>query len=548
MSINIGTKTIIRDGLVFHVDPSITSQYILSEVEVLVVGGGGGGAGDFGNGGGQGGGGGGGVVYRPVHSVIPGSATSITVGAGGDRGLGSTQAGRSNAMHGRKGSNSSFGDLIAYGGGGGAADDADSSTTSGASGGGGGYTGTKQGGIPIEGQGNRGGNHSTYPSDSGWYSGGGGGGAGTPGEHGHSSSRSQTTNKGGRGGEGLGFWISGSYKIYGGGGGGATYNRGYGGSGGSGGGGSGGSGWPSTGTNGEDGVNGLGGGGGAGGGPSSGGNVGGNGGRGGSGVVIVRYPGPQKASGGDQIISLEGYTIHTFYSNGTFTPFNTLPTNNSTIYGLEDLSGNGNNSETERFVSPTYKSANGGYLNFNGNQRIQFHVNGEVDCKCFEYAVRYYQEIISSPNTDMAPYYAGGVSIACESIHDPYRNGFNVGSWTGGFNGETISWWTPTQINSSYGAITITDTVSLNWHIVTVNWVGDEWEIWLDGTKRITFGHSSQGPAGNMGGVYGIILGYSPGFNYYFSGDIGFARMYDRSLTDSEILHNFNLQRGRFGI
>jgi hypothetical protein len=45
---------------------------------------------------------------------------------------------------------------------------------------------------------------------------------------------------------------------------------------------------------------------------------GGSGGRGGSGIVVMRYLGPQIATGGT-VTSIGGYTIHTFTSNGTFT-------------------------------------------------------------------------------------------------------------------------------------------------------------------------------------------------------------------------------------
>jgi hypothetical protein len=43
-----------------------------------------------------------------------------------------------------------------------------------------------------------------------------------------------------------------------------------------------------------------------------------NGGSGGSGIVIVRYPGSTKATGGT-ITSGNGWTVHTFTGNGTFT-------------------------------------------------------------------------------------------------------------------------------------------------------------------------------------------------------------------------------------
>jgi hypothetical protein len=54
-----------------------------------------------------------------------------------------------------------------------------------------------------------------------------------------------------------------------------------------------------------------GGGGGASGSPS-------NGALGGSGIVIIRYAGAQRGSGGT-ITSAGGYTIHTFTSSGTYT-------------------------------------------------------------------------------------------------------------------------------------------------------------------------------------------------------------------------------------
>lgn len=49
-----------------------------------------------------------------------------------------------------------------------------------------------------------------------------------------------------------------------------------------------------------------------------GGGSAGNGAAGGSGRVIVRYPGPPRATGGT-ITQSGGYTYHTFNSSGTFT-------------------------------------------------------------------------------------------------------------------------------------------------------------------------------------------------------------------------------------
>ena len=41
-------------------------------------------------------------------------------------------------------------------------------------------------------------------------------------------------------------------------------------------------------------------------------------GAGGSGIVVIRYTGAQRATGGT-IVTAGGYTVHTFNSSGTFT-------------------------------------------------------------------------------------------------------------------------------------------------------------------------------------------------------------------------------------
>jgi hypothetical protein len=58
--------------------------------------------------------------------------------------------------------------------------------------------------------------------------------------------------------------------------------------------------------------------GGGGGGANSGGGGGHAGGAGGSGLVIIRYVGSQRGTGGT-VTTSGGYTIHTFTSSGTFT-------------------------------------------------------------------------------------------------------------------------------------------------------------------------------------------------------------------------------------
>jgi prepilin-type N-terminal cleavage/methylation domain-containing protein len=240
------------------------------EVEYLVVGGGGGGGNSQGSAfWGSGGGGAGGMLIGSTPLTL--QNYTITVGNGG--------ASNSN------GGNSSFGTIAtAIGGGAGGNAGGGSGGNGGSGGGKGGYSGAV--GTGINDQGNNGG------SGPGLDFGGGGGGAGAAGNN--------TLN----GGNGLQSNITGSNLYYAGGGGGYT-----GGSGGLGGGG----GQNVTGTNG------FGGGGGGGAGPSVLGRAGG------SGIVIIRYKtdgsdGISPSSTGGTKTTSGAYTIHTFTSNGTFTP------------------------------------------------------------------------------------------------------------------------------------------------------------------------------------------------------------------------------------
>ena len=252
------------------------------QIDFLVVGGGGGGGGRY-----MAGGGGGGGYLAVTDTAGSAAAYAIVVGAGG-------AGGSAESVPGSNGGNSSFNTTTAIGGGGGGSYSSIINGYSGGSGGGGsGYSGI--GGSGTTGQGNAGGNGAVYGA-------GGGGGASAVGQNGID------TNQGGDGGAG-GLW-NGNY--YAGGGGGGDYQGAGGSAGGSGVGGNGAAlnGTPTAGV-----TNRGGGGGGANGYAGGAAILGGNG---GSGVVIVRYLGSQRASGGT-VTSSGGYTYHTFTSSGTFT-------------------------------------------------------------------------------------------------------------------------------------------------------------------------------------------------------------------------------------
>ena len=522
MSFNVGLSPTVRDGLVLFLDPSSALNYTLSEVEVLVVAGGGGGGANH-----AGGGGGGGVIYRNSHPVTPGSVISVTVGSGG------ATAPTNNGPSASNGQNSVFDTLTASGGGGGGNRNDTAGTSPGRDGGSGGGGGGAQAafagcyvpGNGIKGQGFPGGRAVDI------Y-GGGGGGAGGKGFDGIGA----TLLNSGNGGPGLLYTISGFPKYYAGGGGGGYGGNVGNGKGGIGGGGNGGILTGDSGTAGEPNTGGGGGGGGA------GGTVGSSG---GSGVVIVRYPGPQKATGGT-ITQVGGFTIHTFNSSGTFTPL-TQTQLRTTFYGLQDLSGN-NNTETQS-GGVVYNSGNGGILNFDG-------VNDFLTCTPTPTLLQ------GNPNLTVMGFYRRTGNFSSKGF-------WGVGGSNAGGIGQGICNWNSSNTNEitidswSQSTFTTGQTYPLN------TWIGVAWRkiagpmtrsnctISIFNGSTLTHYTSTSltvlRPEASSNLVINSIGGLTVGSisvdtTYCSPIDVGSHLIYNRLLTDVEIQQNFNALRGRFGV
>ena len=482
-----------EDGLVLALDAANTKS-ILSAVEVLVVAGGGGGGGST-----AGGGGGGGVLYSSAVSITPGSAITATVGDGGAGTVRSDQGAPTNTS----GGNSVFGALTAIGGGRGySGSDTYTPRTSavGGSGGGGGYygggldpkgSGTSSAGTA--GQGFAGGDGAAI----GEWGGGGGGGAGGAGGAQVSDNTLRT------GGPGLGFNISGTFQYYGGGGGGGAFTSGFS-LGGIGGGGNGGDGQTYTPTAGTTNTGGGGGGGGY-------YQFGPGGAAGGSGIVIVRYQGAQRATGGT-VTSSGGYTIHTFTTVGstTFTPLT-----------WTDLSGNGNNGTLTN--GPTYSSANGGSIVFDGTDDYILITQTLSTPFTITGFVRYTDQAkILNMYMNTNPHTVLGISLNRTGIGDLY---VYIGNGSGWFA-------TPAIISS-------TNMIVNRWYQVTFTSTGSGSILYLDGVNVGTSIHSPSG----WGSSY-----YLGGAIEVMRGNIATTQIYNKALTATEVLQNYNATRRRFGI
>ena len=481
---------IVTEGLVFAIDAATPRSFNVmpTTVEALVIaGGGGGGVGSNAGGGG----GAGGVIHNTSYSLSSTTSFTVTVGAGG--------AGKVGRGSGTNGANSVFGTLTAVGGGRGGGHPQGGGSVSpntGGSGGGGSYSAA--GAAGTSGQGFAGGNGAQFaskptPNDGG----GGGGGAGAVGVAAQGSG-----GPGGNGGAGATYSTSGFPVIYAGGGGGATNDSTSMSVGGAGGGGAG----ASKANPNKSGIAGLVNSGSGGGGGNGGG---GNSGAGGSGIVIIRYLGIQKATGGN-VTTVDGYTIHTFTSSGTFL--------------LVDFVSNLVGSPPGTLINGvTFNSANKGSLGFDGvDQKITAPLT-----QTFTSALTV-ETWYKSTDTSRSHLWNFGTTSADNLNMNINDSGLTAWIYWQSGGGNAVRYSTPQLMDGEINQLVFVHEGSTN-------------KLYFNGvlvTPSSTIG--TQTFSGIPGASYNI--GNSP----FLDGKVYVNRVYNASLTAAQVLQNYNALKNRF--
>jgi hypothetical protein len=516
----------VTNGLVLELDAANIKSFGPLNVETLVVGGGGGGGGTVTGAATGGGGGGGGVLYSSALLVTAGTAYTVTVGAGG---TGNLQTGN---YAGTQGGNSTFSSLTALGGGyGSGCAPAGTAVNAGTGGSGGGAhanygaaqprygsvsSAAPTAGSGTVGQGNAGG-LGYDGADVGGQGGGGGGGAGGGGGSG------RTLYTAGAGGVGLQYNISGISTYFGGGGGGGMwYYAAAGGAGGLGGGGNGASFNNSTlATAGTANTGGGGGGGGSGyPGATNAYSVGKDG---STGVVIIRYAGPQKATGGT-ITTNNSYTIHTFTTSGTFTP------------GANWADTSGNNIVGTLTNGPAYNPASSGSIVLDG-------VNDYID-----------------RGSDLTIKATGGWTIESwvkyTLVAGTYNNVNSPANFIGSESTSYNSWywsvlenklalWNISPGGWYYGSTIIQPNT---WYhcVLVCNDAGTGYQMYLNGVAEGGT-HVAYSWNASYAGLLFRYVGKGNSVNTrYLTGNVATTKIYNRALTASEVAQNYNSTKSRY--
>jgi hypothetical protein len=504
---------IVTDGLVLSLDAADSFSYASNTLDVeylIVAGGGSGGVGSGGNAGGGGGGAGGLVIGKTTLTTF---SHSVVIGAGG---AGFTTTANTDSAKGNNGGNSSVFGITATGGGGGKSAYGNATTNAalgGGSGAGGANDGTTLRGDSVAGQGNIGG---IGISGTGFGGGGGGGGATEAGLSGVGGSSSNSSHIGGKGGDGILLNLTGNGVYYAGGGGGGQGASGTGFAlGGIGGGGRGSN--PGQVTGGSTGgatAGGVNTGGGGGGGPTRSGSNGAP--AGGSGIVIIRYRGPQRASGGT-VTTSNGWTIHTFTASGTFTVGS----------HIGDLSGNGNNGQLVN--GPTFDSNNGGSLVFDGvddavnvPNSTSLQITNNITIMYWMYVT---DQVGAQGTITKGPFsndYDYMVYLSSNSATLTfYKKNIGGTAENAGFSGTFINKWT--HVSFSLNNLTV---------------IGYE-----NGVIRATSSFNNSGIRSTTNE-----LRIGRGWSAYFPGSLSNIQIYNRALTPQEVLQNYNATKGRYGL
>ncbi len=189
-----------------------------------------------------------------------------------------------------------------------------------------------------------------------------------------------------------------------------------------------------------------------------------------------------------------------------------------------DLSGRGNNGTLTN--GPTYNSANGGSLSFDG---VDDHVNVNIPTSINAKTILAFVRVTSS----------GGDYI----VYGLDANGAD--NWFG-VNGNRVHLF-GTQISdvNNFSLSGTTNILTNTWYQIGCTIDGTTAKVFLNGiqensvTQAFTIGAWSTSPTiGRRGSIA----------QRYFPGNIANLQVYNRALTESEIQQNFNALRGRYGI
>jgi hypothetical protein len=191
-----------------------------------------------------------------------------------------------------------------------------------------------------------------------------------------------------------------------------------------------------------------------------------------------------------------------------------------------DISGN--NYIGTLLNGPTFSTANGGSLTFDGTDDYVSIPNSTSFSNFTAEVIIYPTAYPGNAAAAISTEYPGTNSTVNFAI------GFNVSTWFGGFFNASSGGWH--QIDVSLPPLNV-----YSYYTLTYN--GTQMLFYKGGSIIGTFNTTDIAAGGNP-----IRIGRRWDLGDYFPGRIDISRVYNRALSQGEILQNYNAQKSRFNI
>ena len=199
----------------------------------------------------------------------------------------------------------------------------------------------------------------------------------------------------------------------------------------------------------------------------------------------------------------------------------------------KDISGNGNNGTLTN--GPTFNSGNGGSIVFDGvDDYVTISDKAELEVVPFSFSCWFKTSQLGS---------RGGIAYKYSQL--TIEKGWFVSNLTNG----RIRVWIGSAPNNYKGKDTLLSYNNNVWYNVCMR-VPDynTVQIFVNGTETSYSTIWNGGAVSSLDTTEPIQIGASTNYNQYYNGNISTALYYNRALSSTEILQNYNAQKSRFGL
>ena len=189
-----------------------------------------------------------------------------------------------------------------------------------------------------------------------------------------------------------------------------------------------------------------------------------------------------------------------------------------------DLSGNGNSGNLTN--GPTFNSANGGSIVFDGtNDYVLTTTNTAFSTNPFSIDM-WFKPSGSQPTNSTL------ICIAATAATTNWQISFNTNTLVFQAGSGIVGTSTYTALNSW-----------VNFTVVRESTSTDQTRFYINGNLDVSFTVTN-----NFTDVVGYRIGMNRGSNAFFGGNIANTKIYNKALPASEVLQNYNAQKSRFNL